>query len=180
MIFDLFIIALIAGAGYLGYKYGTPKELYRLIKIFVVLSAAGAYGDSFGRWLTHIGLLRANDWAVLSLTGFLLVFAIVWGIIRAIETLSISQNLKESKTNSYFGIIANIIIAVFITTFASFMSTQLSFTNKSYKQYLVNNSFIYIHMDRACRKVLTAEFVNDMISDNQAASTSKMIQTITK
>lgn len=175
MIFDLIIIALLLGAIYLGYRFGTSVELYRLAKTFIILTLASAYSGSFGSILTKMGILKANDWAVLSLTGFLVLFLILWGIIFIIEKIFLAKNLHKSKLNRYLGMILSGIQALIVVTFLSFMSTQLSFVKKEYKAYLVENSAIYIHMDRLCRKIVTANFVDSILHKDGETSTEDIL-----
>jgi len=175
MIFDFIIVALILGAIYLGYRYGTSVELYRLAKTFIILTLASAYSGAFGSVLTKMGILKANDWAVLSLTGFLVLFLIFWGIIYLIEKVFLSRDLHKSKLNHYLGMLLGGIQALIIVTFLSFMSTQLSFVNKTYKSYLIEKSSIYIHMDRLCRKIVTANFVDSILHKDGEASTEDIL-----
>ena len=175
MIFDLIIIALVAAAIYFGYRYGTSLELYRLVKTFVILTLASAYSGSFGSILTKMGILKANDWAVLSLTGFLVLFLILWGIIYLIEKMFLAKDLHRSKLNHYLGMLLGGVQALILVTFLSFMSTQLSFVKEGYKSYLISKSFIYIHMDRLCRKIVTANFVDSILHKDGKASTEDIL-----
>ncbi|MDH5465410.1 MAG: CvpA family protein [Thiovulaceae bacterium] len=164
MIFDIIIIAIVIFAMYLGYKGGTSVELYRLGRVFLGMTLAGAYGTSFGWKLTHMGILAANSKAILTLVGFLLLFVLYWIITIILETLFLKFELHNSKLNNYLGMIANGIQALLIVTFISFISTQLTFTKNAYKAYLRDHSFSYIHMDRISRKVITANVVDEITS----------------
>ncbi len=175
MFFDIVVLLILAAAAFIGYRYGTSKELYRLAKIFVGLTLAGTYSANLGSFLTSIGLLKANDWAVLSLSGFLLAFVIFWVIAYFIEKLFVRMELHKSLVNRYLGMLSNTIQALLFITFFAFMSTQLSFVKDGYKAYLVENSFSYIYMDRVCRKVVTANFVDSLIKDHSAESTKELL-----
>lgn len=175
MIFDLVIILLLGLAVYAGYKYGTSKELYRLAKVFIGITVASSYGANFGHLLTKIGLLKANDWAVLTLTGFLLLFVVYWIIVYFLEKLFSHLDFEKSKLNRYLGMLSNFIQALLLLTFFSFMSTQLSFVKDGYKGYLVKHSFLYIHMDRICRKVVTQQFVSSIMDEKSGISTKEAL-----
>ena len=180
MIFDIVILILLGFAVYAGYKYGTSKELYRLAKIFIGISLASSYGADFGQLLTKIGLLKANDWAVLTLTGFLLLFVLYWFIVYLLEKFFNHLKFEKSRLNRYLGMLSNFIQALLLLTFFSFMSTQLSFVKEGYKSYLVKNSFIYIHMDRLCRKIVTKQFVAALMDEKSGMSTKEaLIKTLT-
>lgn len=174
MLFDLIIIILIITAIYLGYKFGTSSELYRLAKVFIGMSFAGSYAETLGWTLTKSGFLLANDKAVLILTGYLIVFAVYWIVINGLERLFVSLDLKNSKFNSYLGMVANAVQAILFLSFMAFMSTQLSFVKKGYKPYLVKHSFIYIHMDRLCRNFITADFVKEVTKDSLEGNINKI------
>ena len=175
MIFDIIVIGIVLGAIYLGYRWGTSLELYRLVKTFVILTLASAYGSSFGVKITKLGILKANDWAVLSLTGFLVLFLIFWGIIYLMEKFFLAKDLHKSKLNRYLGMVLGAVQALIVVTFISFMSTQLSFVKKGYKSYLIAHSSLYIHMDRVCRKIVTANFVNSILHNDGKASTEDIL-----
>lgn len=174
MIFDLIIIALVLGAVFIGYRYGTSKELYHLAKVFVGMSVAGTYAESLGWGLTRTGLLLANDKAVLILTGYLLLFGFYWIIMYFLEHLFMMLEMQKSVANCYLGMTANGIQAILLLSFISFMSTQLTFVKKGYKSYLVEKSFIYIHMDRLCRNFITADFVKDVTKNSIEESVQKL------
>jgi len=175
MIFDLIVIVFIIAAIYLGYRLGTSLELYRLVKTFIILTVASAYSGNFGSILTKMGILKANDWAVLSLTGFLVLFLILWGIIYLIEKIFLAKDLHRSRLNRYLGMLLGGIQALILVTFISFMSTQLSFVKEGYKSYLVSHSTLYIHMDRLCRKIVTANFVDSILHKDGKASTEDIL-----
>ena len=180
MIFDLIVLLLLALALYAGYKYGTSKELYRLAKIFIGISLASSYGAHFGQLLTQIGLLRANDWAVLTLTGFLLLFLLYWLLLYLIERFFNHLRFEKSRLNRYLGMLSNFIQALLLITFFSFMSTQLSFVKKGYKSYLVEKSILYIHMDRVCRKIVTKQFVAALMNEKSGITAKEaLIKTLT-
>ena len=165
MFFDLLVIILIAGAMYLGYKNGTHPELYRIGRVFLGMTLAGMYGTSMGWKLTSIGFLSANTKAIVTLVGFIFVFVIYWAISIAVVKLVSKYALQDKKINYYIGTVANGVIALLVIVFVSFISTQLSFTKDAYKAYLRDNSFSYIHMDRLCRKVITADVVDEITGD---------------
>lgn len=174
MIFDIIIFLLFIGSIYLGYKYGTSVELLRLAKVFLGISLASAYSSDFGVYLTHIGLLKANDWAVLTLTGFLLFFALYWVFATIGERVAVKMNLQQTKANKFLGAFSNGLQAILMLTFLSFMSTQLTFVKEGYKTYLVENSMVYLKMDRACRKIVTGEFV-DALKDDITGTSAKEV-----
>ena len=162
MIFDLIVILLIAGAMYLGYKNGTHAEIYRLGRAFLGMTLAGSMGLSMGWKLTHIGLLAANTKAIVALVGFIFVFVIYWLITIVIYKVVAHLALADRKINNYIGTVANGAIALLVIIFVSFISTQLSFSKDGYKAYLRDSSFSYIYMDRLCRKVITADVVDEI------------------
>lgn len=162
MVFDLFVLLITIGAMYLGYKGGTSEELYRLGRVFLGMTIAGSYGTSFGWKLTSMGLLAANTKAIVTLVGFLLIFIIYWVITLAIQALFNNLDLKKSKLNKYLGMLASGVQALLIIIFVSFISSQLTFSKDNYKAYLRDSSFSYIYMDRICRKVITADIVDDI------------------
>lgn len=170
MLFDFIVIFVLLISIYLGYRFGSSIELYRLAKIFIGLSLASTYSGDFGRTLTEMGLLKANDWAVLTLTGFLALFMIYWLLAYLVERLFLAQNLHKSKLNAYLGMILSGFQGFLVITFVSFMSTQLSFVGKEYKTKLIEDSFFYIHMDRFCREMVTAKAVDDFISENRSSA----------
>ncbi len=178
MIFDLIVVLLIGGSIYFGYRLGTSVELYRLVKVFIGLSIASAYSGDFGVMLTKVGILKANDWAVLSLTGFLCLFMIFWGILYFMEKVFVSQDLRHSRLNRYLGMILGGFQGLLVITFISFMSTQLSFVGENYKANLVKNSMLYIHMDRFCRQMVTANVVNSIINDKGSATQEAVIKNL--
>ncbi len=171
MFFDLIVLLLIAGAMYLGYRNGTHPELYRLGRTFLGMTLAGMFGTSMGWKLTSIGLLAANTKAIVTLVGFLTVFMLFWVVTIIVQKVFVRYEVHNHKLNNYMGMIANGIIALLVITFVSFISTQLSFTKDGYKAYLRDHSFSYIHMDRLCRKAITAEVVEEITGD----STGKMV-----
>lgn len=175
MIFDIVIVILLIGAIYLGYRYGTSVELLRLAKVFIGISLSSTYGSDFGVFLTKLGILKANDWAVLTLTGFLFFFAIYWTAANLLEVLIVKMNLEKSAINRYFGAFSNAIQATLMLTFISFMSTQLTFVKDGYKHYLVEHSYLYIKMDRVCRKVVTGEFVAALQDDITGTSAKEVL-----
>lgn len=175
MIFDFIVIGLVLTAIYFGYRFGTSLELYRLVKTFVILTLSSAYSGTFGSFLTKMGILKANDWAVLSLTGFLVLFLILWGIIYLIEKMFLAKDLHKSKLNRYLGMLLGGVQALILVTFLSFMSTQLTFVKEGYKSYLISKSAIYIHMDRLCRKIVTANFVDSILHKDGEASTEDIL-----
>lgn len=175
MIFDSTIILLFLAAIYLGYKYGTSIELLHLAKIFIGISLANAYSSDLGIFLTKLGWLKANDWAVLTLTGFLLFFALYWVLVSFLEKIFTRMNLKNSKANKILGALANAIQAILMLTFLSFMSTQLTFVKDGYKSYLVENSMLYLKMDRICRKIVTGEFVDALKNDITGTSAKEIL-----
>ena len=177
MFFDLIIIIFVIGAMYLGYKHGTHIELYRIGRVFLGMTLAGMYGMSIGWQLTSMGIVAANNKAILNLIGFFVVFTIYWIVSLVIVKLFIKLDLKNHKINNYLGVVANGTIAILFIMFTSFFTTQLSFAKDGYKAYLRDKSFSYIHMDRTCRKMITENVVKNITGD----STSQiMIGNITK
>jgi len=165
MFFDLIVIILVAGAMYLGYKNGTHAELYRIGRVFLGMTLAGMYGTTMGWKLTSIGFLAANTKAIVTLVGFIFIFIIYWAISIAVVKIATRLALQDHKLNNYLGLVANGVIALLVIVFVSFISTQLSFSKDGYKSYLRDSSFSYIHMDRLCRKVITADVVGEITGD---------------
>lgn len=162
MFFDLIVLILVGTAMYFGLKNGTHPELYRIGRVFLGMTIASVFGTSMGWKLTSWGILAANSKAIVSLVGFLLLFMLYWGLtILLVKWLS-RYALHEHKMNNYLGLVSNGIIALLFITFVSFISTQLTFTKDGYKAYLRDKSFSYIHMDRLCRKAITADVVDEI------------------
>ncbi len=184
MIFDAFIVLAFIALIVLGYKYGTSKEMLDLAKVFLPISIASAYSDHFGLYLTQVGLLRANDWAVLTLTGFLILFLTMWFSIRLLEKIAVHYNVHgrwlennrfTTMTNRVFCAIANGVQALFLLTFFSFLSTQVTFVPKNYKSYLMAHSLMYPAIDRICRKTVNGQFVDSLIHDPTGTTTFELI-----
>lgn len=184
MIFDLFIILLFIGLVVVGYKFGTSAELLSLAKVFVPISVASAYSGDFGMYLTRIGLLRANDWAVLIFTGFLLLFLMFWIVIRIgehyfnryeLHSRWFTNNRFTSFADRVFCALINAVQALFLLTFFSFLSTQVNFTSSNYKPYLMQHSLLYPSMDRVCRKIVTGQFVDDIMGDPTGTTTFEVL-----
>lgn len=165
MFFDLFVLIFIGYAMYLGFKYGTHIELYRFGRVFLGMTISSMYGMSMGWKLTAMGIVSANNKAILSLIGFVVVFSIYWAISIGIVKVFAKYELHNHKLNNYIGIVANGIIAIIFITLTSFFTTQLSFAKDGYKAYLRDSSFSYIHMDRICRKSITKNVVNQITGD---------------
>ena len=178
MLFDLIVITLLGVSMYLGFRLGTSAEIYRLVKIFIGLSIASTYSGEFGVVLTKMGILKANDWAVLSLTGFLCLFMIYWGILYIVEKIFLAKDLHKSKFNRYLGMLLGTFQALLVITFVSFMSTQLSFVGKNYKANLIKNSFTYIYMDRFCRQMVTANVVDSIINDDGSSTKEVLMKNL--
>jgi len=166
MIFDLIIILFVALAMFLGFRYGTHIELYRVGRVFLGMTLSGLYGMSTGWKLTTMGIVSANNKAILHLIGFFVVFTLFWIVSLVVIKIFIKFKLHKHKINRYLGLMANGTIAILFVTFSAFFSTQLAFLKDGYKSYLVNKSFSYIYMDRACRKMITAKVVNNITGDS--------------
>ena len=184
MIFDFVILLMFCALVVLGYKYGTSKELLGLAKVFVPISIASAFSGHFGLFLTEIGLLRANDWAVLTFTGFLILFLLFWTLIRIgehyferydLHSRWFSENRLTSIADRVFCSVANGFQAIFLLTFFSFLSTQISFAPQNYKPYLMRDSLLYPSMDRVCRKIVTGQFVNSIVNDPTGTTTFEVL-----
>lgn len=184
MIFDIIILLLFCALVVVGFKYGTSKELFNLAKIFVPISIASAYSGHFGVYLTEIGFLRANDWAVLKFTGFLILFLLLWALIRTgehyfkyyeLHSRWFDNNRFTSMADRIFCAFINGFQAVFLLTFFSFLSTQVSLSPQSYKPYLMRHSLLYPSMDRVCRKVVTGQFVNKIMNEHTGTTTFKVL-----
>ena len=162
MIFDLIVIVLLGGSMYLGLKNGTHPELYRIGRVFVGMTLASVLGTSFGWKLTSWGILAANNKAIVSLIGFLVLFSLYWAITLLLIKLLSKYALQEHKMNNYLGLVSNGVIALLVVTFVSFFTTQLAFAKDGYKAYLRDKSFSYIYMDRLCRKAITTDVVDEI------------------
>lgn len=177
MFFDLFVLIFVATAMYLGFKFGTHIELYRIGRVFLGMTVASMYGMSMGWKLTAMGIVSANTKAILSLIGFVVVFSIYWIVSLVVVKIFNKYELHNHKLNNYFGIFANGTIAIIFVALTSFFSTQLTFAQSGYKAYLRDSSFSYIHIDRACRKAITADVVNEITGDTPS---HMVIENITK
>ena len=184
MIFDILMLLLFCGMIYAGYRFGTSKEMLNLAKVFIPISLASAFSGHFGMYLTRIGFLRASDWAVLTLTGFLLLFIAMWIALRVSEYFFIRHDLRSrwfsnnrftSTADRIFCATANGLQAVLLLTFFSFLSTQISLTSAGYKQYLMANSLLYPSMDRICRHIVTGQFVDSLINDPTGTTTFEVL-----
>jgi uncharacterized membrane protein required for colicin V production len=162
MIFDFLVLILMAAAMYFGLKNGTHPELYRIGRVFLGMTIASVLGTPLGWKLTSWGVLAANNKAIVSLVGFLVLFSLYWVITIFLVKWLRRYALQEHKMNNYLGLVSNGIIALLVITFASFISTQLSFAKDGYKAYLRDKSFSYIYMDRLCRKAITADVVDEI------------------
>ncbi|KIM11067.1 MAG: hypothetical protein KU37_08155 [Sulfuricurvum sp. PC08-66] len=181
MVFDILIVLALALALYSGYRWGTSKELLQLFKIFAIVTISAMYAVDAGQMMTHIGLLRANDWAVLTLSGFLLIFGLLWTSVTLFTGTKTALRWSQSTPYRLFGAFANGGLALFLLTFLSFMSTQLSFVSLSYKPYLIKHSMLYPTMDRTCRTVVTRSFVDSLIHDPTGSSVrQQFIKTLNK
>ena len=141
MLFDLVVIVFVSLAMYLGFKYGTHIELYRIGRVFLGMTISGLYGMSAGWKLTTMGIVSANSKAILHLIGFFVVFTLFWILSLLIVKIFVKFKLHKHKINRYLGLMANGTIAILFVTFTSFFSTQLVFLKDGYKNYLVNKSF---------------------------------------
>ena len=184
MIFDIIVLVLFISLVVMGYKYGTSKEMLNLAKVFIPISIASAFSGEVGMLLTKIGLLRANDWAVLTFTGFLLLFLMLWALVRAgehyfnhfdLHSRWFSNNRFTSLADRFFCSIINGFQAVFLLTFFSFLSTQMSFSPQNYKPYLMHHSLLFPSMDRVCRKIVTGQFVDNIINDPTGTTTFEVL-----
>ncbi len=166
MFFDFLVIVFVLGSMYLGYKYGTHIELYRIGRVFLGMTLSGMYGLPMGWKLTSMGILSANNVAILKLMGFFAIFTIYWIATIVIVKVFIKFDIHRHKINHYIGMVANGTLAVLFVTFTSFFTTQLAFAKDGYKAYLRDKSFSYIHMDRICRKAINAKLVNQITGDS--------------
>lgn len=165
MIFDLLVLVMLFLAGFIGYKKGTHVEIYRIGRVFLGMTLSGVFGSSLGWKLTSMGILAANNSAIVALVGFLLVFMIYWSISIVVIKIIQAQDMSDKKINNYLGTVTNVVLTLIIITFSSFISTQLGFSKDGYKAYLRDKSFTYIYMDRICRKVITPDVVQEITGD---------------
>lgn len=166
MFFDFIIIIFVLVSMYLGFKFGTHIELYRIGRVFLGMTLSGMYSLPLGWKLTSMGILSANNVAILKLMGFIAIFSFYWIATILIVKLFIKLELRKHKINHYIGVVANGMLAILFVTFTSFFTTQLSFAKDGYKAYLRDKSFSYIHMDRICRKAINAKLVNQITGDS--------------
>jgi len=165
MFFDFIVIIFVLGSMYLGYKYGTHIELYRIGRVFLGMTLSGMYAMPMGWKLTYMGILSANNVAILKLMGFFAIFTVYWIITIIIVKLFVKFDIHKHKINHYIGIVVNGTLAILFVTFTSFFTTQLAFAKDGYKAYLRDKSFSYIYMDRACRKAITEKVVKEITGD---------------
>jgi hypothetical protein len=151
---------------YLGYKYGTHIELYRIGRVFLGMTLAGMYGLAMGWKLTSMGIISANNVAILNLMGFFVIFTVYWITTILIVKLFIKLKLHKHKINHYIGVLVNGTLAILFVSFTSFFTTQLTFAKDGYKAYLTDKSSCYIYFDRLSRKAITKNVVKEITGDS--------------
>jgi len=179
--FDILLAIVIIYSFYYGLKHGISETLYDLTKVFLGFTFAGAYAYKTGLFLTKVKILAPDNYAIMKLIGFLLLFALYWGVVTLLEYIKKTQ-FKDSmfKTNNAFGGTINALQVFLFSTVALFLLMQFSIAKTSVRPYILK-SYSYPKIEKAYKAVLSKTFVDNFISGNVTGTNSKEIflQTIT-
>lgn len=179
--FDIFLIIIVVYSFYYGYKNGISEKLYELTKVFLGFTIAGSYAYTTGFYLTKVKILSPDNPAIMKLIGFLILFLIYWGLIFFLEYVKEYHFRKSFKNgNMILGAITNTLQVFLAFTLSAFLLTQLSFGKKNIKPFL-KKSYSYPKIERVYKRVLTKNFVNNIIKGNMTGTNANelFIQTIT-
>lgn len=168
MLFDLLLLFTTTLAAYLGFKWGTHIEIYRLARAFTAMTVATSLAAEVGWGLTRQGILAANNQAMVLLIGFVIVFILFWCFTLLMEALFRSVQIHKYQINHYIGAVANALITLVLVSILAFFSTQLQAARGAYKAYLREQSLSYLYIDRACRALLTEQLVDEIIGHSAA------------
>ncbi len=172
-LFDIVLIAGMAGGFYYGYKKGITKNVYELFKIFLTVSLSEAYSVKLGVYLTKSHLLMADSFAILKLIGFLILFVLFWFCWYLLE-IYFSKNFEGSRNfaSTLGGAFVTSFLALVFITLLSFFLTQFSFFKQNLKPVLMDG-YVYPKVNRYYLKVLNNSFVDNVISGNISGKDSK-------
>ena len=176
MILDILILAILAFAAYYGFKNGMSGQLYELVKIFVGFTVASQYAGGFGVWLVRKGILYPDNWAVLLLIGFLLLFIAYWMGVMLLEKLY--EEFLEETTKKFQRILAAVVTfmeALFLLTLTLYLLSQVKVVKNKAYNYMHRSSFLYPPMEHFCQKIITVNFVNSLVSNTSGTSSKELL-----
>jgi len=180
-IFDILLIALVGYSFYYGFKHGISKPLYELTIIFIGFTLAGKYAYSMGVFLTKHKILMADNIALLTLIGFLILFLLYWLAVYLLEKIKKVFLENGFKTTSMIiGGSVNAIQVLIVSTLLIFLFNQFTIGKKGLRVSLLK-SYSYPKVERVYKNVFTKTFVDNIIKGNMTGTNANelLIQTIT-
>lgn len=122
------------------------------------------------------GIIYPDNWAVLLLIGFLLLFMLYWGIVMGLEW-GYRRYLLQ-KAQPFKAVTGGVITAVeglLLLTFSLFIISQFKPVKHNFYRYMHQSSIVYPHMDRFCQKIVTVGFVNALVSNSTGTSSKEIL-----
>ncbi len=176
MILDFLILLLLGYAAYYGYKNGMSGQLYELIRLFVGFTVASKYAGSFGVWMVHKKILYPDNWAVLLLIGFMILFILYWLGMMLLEKLY--QEFLEETTKRFQRVLAatvTFVEAVFLVSFSLYLLSQVKFIKNNGYTYMHQSSYLYPPAEHFYQKIITVDFVNSLVSNTSGTSSKELL-----
>lgn len=102
-IYDLLCLAVVGLALIVGFKRSLDRQILYILRLFLTFLFAGRYCVQFSVMLSEAGILKADNYAMFLLVGFMLTFLILWIVFGWLEKKLILPLIRDQKTNRTLG-----------------------------------------------------------------------------
>lgn len=174
-IFDVITLVIVLAFGYVGFREGLNKDIFKILKILAVFYFAGRWSFDTALWLSQQGILSADNYAMFLFVGFLVISLISWGILWLFEKYILLKWFMNNRlVNKISAALIQAVQAFVILMVSVLLLLQFSLP-KHYVGGFFKESWIYPRFHQEFMQVFNVRRVGEIISGNITGSSKNMI-----
>lgn len=174
-LFDVLLLLILLAGVYYGYQKGLDSRIVYFLKIFFVFFLGGRYCVDVGLFLSRHGILRADNYAMFLLVGFLMLAVLLWVGLTQLEKWLLARYIyHRPKINKPLGALLLGVESGVLFSFAVILLMQFSWVQNHASAYIITGkSYPVIH--QVTMRFLSVKRVKEIINGNVTGGSKEMM-----
>lgn len=173
--FDILLLIVVLSGTYFGFIKGLNQEIVHILKIFVLFIIGGAYCVDLSLWLTHLGILKSDNYAMFLLVGFLILALLLWGALNILERKVIIRYVyKKPTVNKSLGALLLALEAGIIFSLSVILLMQLALSKRYLSPYIIQG-YSYPKVHALTMQILNVRRVQEIMNGNITGGSKEML-----
>lgn len=173
--FDILLLIIVLAGTYYGFIKGLSQEIIHVLKVFVMFIVGGTYCVDVSLWLTQLGILKSDNYAMFLLVGFLILAALFWGVLNFLEKKVIIRYIyKKPMVNKSLGAFLLALEAGIIFSLSVILLMQLALSKRYLSLYIVHG-YSYPRIHTVTMNILNVRRVQEIMNGNITGGSKEVL-----